>query len=194
MLADIDRPDFDETSLKDVRYALLDTATEALLGEYAQIQGVIGDTVIVHDMTAMGDNSRLLLFDANDGHLIRSIRHIGQGPGEYRWIRGVVTIPERSEIILLSDKAHRYTTDDRYIESYSMSSKHGGALPIGSAERGIHETDAFDGDLHIYQYDTGGKTMCRWEGVSWGWVIGLEVRELGAGLWRAVEKRNVLQV
>lgn len=41
---------------------------------------------------------------------------------------------------------------------------------------------------------TGGKTMCRWEGVSWGWVIGLEVRELGAGLWRAVEKRNVLQV
>ncbi|PWB10312.1 6-bladed beta-propeller [Paramuribaculum intestinale] len=153
MLADIDRPDFDETSLKDVRYALLDTATEALLGEYAQIQGVIGDTVIVHDMTAMGDNSRLLLFDANDGHLIRSIRHIGQGPGEYRWIGGVVTIPERSEIILLSDKAHRYTTDDRYIESYSMSSKHGGALPIGSAERGIHETDAFDGDLHIYQYD-----------------------------------------
>ncbi|MDE6524450.1 MAG: hypothetical protein K2L66_02715, partial [Paramuribaculum sp.] len=45
MLADIGRPDFDETSLKDVRYALLDTATEALLGEYAQIQGVIGDTV-----------------------------------------------------------------------------------------------------------------------------------------------------
>ena len=39
---------------------------------------------------------------------------------------------------------------------------------------------------------TGGKTMCRWEGVSWGWVIGLEVRELGAGLWWAVEKRNVL--
>ena len=40
----------------------------------------------------------------------------------------------------------------------------------------------------------GGKTMRRWRGVSWVWVIGLEVRELGAGLWWAVEKRNVLQV
>lgn len=30
--------------------------------------------------------------------------------------------------------------------------------------------------------------------MSGGWVIGLEVRELGAGLSWAVEKRNVLQV
>lgn len=156
MLADIDRPDFDETSVTDVRYSLLDTASIALLGENCNIMGIIGDTVIVHDMTMMGDNSRLLLFDANDGHLIRSIRHIGQGPGEYRWIMSVVTDPDRGELILLGSngKAHRYTTGDLYVESYNMSdNKHGGQLPVGSVERGIHETDAYDGNLYIYQYD-----------------------------------------
>jgi len=156
MLADIDRPDFDETSLADVRYSLLDTATIALLSDNCDIMGVIGDTVIVHDMTTMGDNSRLLLFDANDGHLIRSIRHFGQGPGEYRWIMNVVPDPDSGELILLTSngKAHRYTTDDRYVESYDMGqSKQGGKLPVGSVECGIHVPDAYDGNLYIYQYD-----------------------------------------
>ena len=136
MLADIDRPDFDETSVADVRYSLLDTASIALLGENCNIMGVIGDTVIVHDMTMMGDNSRLLLFDANDGHLIRSIRHIGQGPGEYRWIMNVVTDPDRGDIIMMcsNGKAHRYTTGDRYVESYDMSkNQHGGSVLLSEA-------------------------------------------------------------
>ena len=123
MLADIDRPDFDVTSVADVRYSLLDTASIALLGENCNIMGVIGDTVIVHDMTMMGDNSRLLLFDANDGHLIRSIRHIGQGPGEYRWIMNVVTDPDRGDIIMMcsNGKAHRYTTMAESFRSVLLS-------------------------------------------------------------------------
>lgn len=64
-----------------------------------------------------------------------------------------------------------------------------------SAQRVVHDDQKFKQWRSMENGPcTGGKTMCRWEGVSWGWVIGLEVRELGAGLWRAVEKRNVLQV
>ena len=33
MLAELDRPDFSETNITDVRYALLDTASAALLSE-----------------------------------------------------------------------------------------------------------------------------------------------------------------
>ena len=73
MLAELDRPDFSETNITDVRYALLDTASAALLSENSQIMGVIGDTVIIHDNTNMGGGSRLLLFDADNGHLIREI-------------------------------------------------------------------------------------------------------------------------
>ena len=155
MLAELDRPDFSETNITDVRYALLDTYSAYLISENRQIMGVIGDTVIIHDNTNMGGGSRLLLFDADNGHLIREISHIGQGPGEYSWIMNVVTDRKRGELILLTGgaKAHRYTTGDRYIESYDMGSTHGGKLPVGSAELGINETDAYDGNLYIYQYD-----------------------------------------
>ncbi|ROT09166.1 6-bladed beta-propeller [Muribaculaceae bacterium Isolate-104 (HZI)] len=150
LLANLEAPDFDNTSITDVKYTLLDTATTALLGNYCDIFGVMNDTVIIHDMTSFGVNSRLLLFDANDGHLIRPISHVGQGPGEYQWIQGVVTDPEHSELLLLANKALRYSTADRYIESYDSSN---GKAPIGSAKNGIYQTQTSDGNLLIYRYD-----------------------------------------
>lgn len=144
---------FCDVAFEDVTYTPLDTATAALFSERGQIIGVAGDTVIIHDMTDTSD--RLILFTLSDGKMVGQISHVGNGPGEYRWIETVfLDRPAHELVINTADNiAHRYTFDDRYLNSMRYDTPSMQRLSIGSLEKGIYEYQMVDSGFIIHCLD-----------------------------------------
>ncbi len=155
MVASMEMSDAPEFTYSDINYVPLDTATDALMGQYAQIMAVMGDTLIMHDMDVMGGNSRLLLFNLADGRFIREIKHIGQGPGEYSWIASVFPDRERGEVIISGGNfaVNRYTLSDSLVSTKKLAVLGSTKFPVGSLANGFNIAEPLDGDLLIHQYD-----------------------------------------
>lgn len=155
MTGSVEMSDAPELVYTDIEYIPLDTTTAALLGAYSNIMAVLGDTIIMHDMDVMGGDSRLLLFSLADGHLIREIKHIGQGPGEYSWITSVFPDRENGEIVIIGANSSigRYTLSDSLVSSKQISRLNNNKFPVGSLASGINVAEPFEGNLLIHQFD-----------------------------------------
>lgn len=137
--------------VSDVDFVALDTADQALLTARAKIVDVTPDKYIVMD-----DMSRLVIFDRNSGRMLSQINHVGQGPGEYRWIMNAFVDADKEEIVLTTadGSAMRYTFTDSLLQTYSYKNRAaGGRLAIGSIENGfIYLADTDSGSV-IDRYD-----------------------------------------
>lgn len=155
LAANVDLPEVAEAVYGDVEYVPLDTATAALMSDRAEVAAVIGDTIVIHDMQMMGDDSRLLLFSLFDGRFIREIKHCGQGPGEYSWIEAV--FPDRGcrEIVIKGANyaVSRYTLSDSLVMTKKVDVLKNRQFPAGSIAHGINVAEPYDGDLRIHQFD-----------------------------------------
>ncbi|MDE6265249.1 MAG: 6-bladed beta-propeller [Paramuribaculum sp.] len=138
----------------DVVYTPLDTAAAAMFSELGNIVGLAGDTVIIHDMNDSED--RLILFTLADGKMVGQINHKGNGPGEYQWIEAVYIDRPAHEVVINTPYgvAHRYTMDDKYIDSKHYTPPYKSIrLSIGSLDDCINMYGEFDGGFFIHQYD-----------------------------------------
>lgn len=144
---------FCDVTFEDVTYTPLDTATAALFSDRANVVGVAGDTVIIHDMNDSDD--RLILFTLSDGKMVGQLSHVGNGPGEYRWIETVyIDRPAHELVINTADNiAHRYTFDDRFIRSIRYDTPSMQRLSIGSLEKGIYVYQMVDSGFIIHCLD-----------------------------------------
>lgn len=156
MAAAADAPDFSEVTPADVRYVALDTASEALVGESAQLVAIMGDTILIKDQTSMGDNSRLLLFDSATGRYLRTLSHHGEGPGEYNWIESVYPDRATGTVVVkgANDNVSCYTFGDSLVWSKTIPHVGNRKLAVGSIGSCINIAEPFEGNLRIHQYDS----------------------------------------
>ena len=145
--------DFCDVTFEDVTYTPLDTATAALFSDRASVVGVAGDTVVIHDMNDSDD--RLILFTLSDGKMVGQISHVGNGPGEYRWMETVFVDRPAHELVIntVDNIAHRYTFNDQFIRSIRYDTPSTQRLSIGSLENGIYEYQMVDSGFIIHCLD-----------------------------------------
>ena len=148
---DIETPPVDELKVKDLRYVALDTAENALLGNYYTIEGVAGDTLVM-----CSDNKDVLLFSMADGKLIGKLSHAGQGPGEYNWIQHVYVDRPAHELLIKGSSANvvnRYTMGDSLIEDLHVPRYWGTRFIFGSVDDGFNIGEMQGDDYVIHQFD-----------------------------------------
>ena len=131
-------PRMEKLKVGDVRFTALDTVSNAMFGERATIEGIIGDTLILRDY---GDGvDRILLFNLPNGKLLGEINHMGQGPGEYTWLDNVYIDRNAQEVVLNTPYpvAHRYTLSDSLVRTYRHNMPITKQLTKGSLEKGVN--------------------------------------------------------
>lgn len=144
-------PRMEKLKVGDVRFTALDTVSNAMFGERATIEGVIGDTVVLRDH---GDGiDRLLLFNLSNGKLLGEINHMGQGPGEYTWLDNVYIDRNAQEVVLNTPYpvAHRYTLSDSLVTTYRHNMPITKQLTKGSLEKGVNFYEENDDGFIIRQ-------------------------------------------
>lgn len=106
------------------RYIVLDTNEESVLGKVNKIY--VSDSI----MYIMNDNSRITIFDSNGG-FIRTISHVGHGPGEYVRLND---FDVKDSVI--------YCLNDRLIHKYGPDGKYIGTINLENAAQGLCVTNA----------------------------------------------------
>ena len=102
------------TYFKSVQTIILETKEECLIGHVSELQ-VFDGYIYILDMSI---SKSLFVFDTN-GHFIRKIGSLGNGPGEYKQLNDFTLDPENGFIFLLDfgKNVHKYHFDGTFVKT-----------------------------------------------------------------------------
>lgn len=165
---------FINVKVTDMAYVALDPDSAAMFSEMSEIKGVTGDTLIIMEPT---DNYRILLFSLSDGRLLGTLNHLGQGPGEYRWIDNLYVDRAGHALVINTpdNVAYRYTTDDVLTDTYRYPGAGTHRLSKGSLEKGICRYQENDSGFIVRRLDRNfvQTDSVKVDGYKLGWLSGM---------------------
>lgn len=106
-----------DSLIEEIKYIKLETNEENLIGLISKIIFTDQHIFIADNVMA----NRIYMFDRN-GHFLKKIGSIGNGPGEYLSIDHITLTPDRKKMVVVDDKKSQllfYDLNGNYIESES---------------------------------------------------------------------------